>query len=226
MVGGGIYSYGDVTITDSTVSGNTATYDGGGIWANGLRMSGSAVTGNDAAYGGGITGSTFNFRHRFLRVTNSTISGNSATHRGGGVGVVKQMRFEHVTVASNSAGDTGGGFGFVDYTYPVTLKASILADNGAGSGAADCYGVELRAFNGNLIEDSACSATLLGGSTILTADPELGPLQNNGGPTDTQALAPGSPAIGVVTNGALCKQRDQRGVARSVPCDLGAYEAP
>jgi hypothetical protein len=228
-MGGGIFSFGDVTITDSTIAGNTATSgDGGGIWSNGLRMSGSVVSGNSAAQdGGGITGSGFNFRHRFLRVINSTISGNTAGNRGGGIGVIPQMRFEHVTVANNSAGNRGGGIGRAGFAETVVLKASIIADNSAPNGGADCDSTDLRAFNGNLIENSLfCAATLLGGGSILTADPLLGPLQGNGGPTATQALLAGSPAIGVVTNGALCKQHDQRGVARARPCDLGAYEAP
>ncbi|MBM4247790.1 MAG: hypothetical protein FJ148_29045 [Deltaproteobacteria bacterium] len=59
---------------------------------------------------------------------------------------------------------------------------------------------------------------------MLNADPKLGLLQNNGGTTETQALLAGSPALGVVTTAAQCKAPDQRGVPRTVPCDLGAYE--
>ena len=57
-------------------------------------------------------------------------------------------------------------------------------------------------------------------------DPVLGPLANNGGPTQTHQLMGGSPAIGVVLKSGLCKKPDQRGVARTVPCGIGAYEAP
>jgi len=227
--GGGILSYGDVRITDSTISGNTATVgNGGGLYLNGLRMTGSTVSGNAAAQnGGGITGSGFNFRRRFLRASNSTISGNSAGNRGGGVAVTPMMRFDQVTIAGNAAGDLGGGIARSLFQERVILKGSIIADNTATNGAGDCFATELRAFNGNLIEDAlGCPATLVGGGTILTADPLLGPLQDNGGPTETQALGAGSPALGVLTTGALCRQPDQRGVARSVPCDLGAYEAP
>jgi hypothetical protein len=59
------------------------------------------------------------------------------------------------------------------------------------------------------------------------ADPMLGPLQENGGPTPTHALLPGSPALGSITSrGRLCKNPDRRGVPRTPPCDIGAYEAP
>jgi hypothetical protein len=226
--GAGVLSYGDVKIIDSTIAGNSATGDGGGVWANGLTMTGSTVSGNTAtSEGGGITGSPFNFRHRFVRVANSTISGNAAGLRGGGVGIVEGMRFEHVTIAGNSAGDKGGGISRTQFLRPTILKGCIVADNVAPNGGADCSSVEIDAFNGNLIESALdCPATLRGGGTILTADPLLGALQNNGGPTETQALAPGSPASGVLTNGALCRQKDQRGVARAVPCDLGAFETP
>jgi len=226
--GGGIVSYGVVQIIDSTISGNTASGSGGGVWANGLTMTGSTVSGNTAASsGGGLTGSTFNFRSRFVRVADSTISNNSAGTRGGGVGIVEGMRFDHVTIAGNSAGGNGGGIGGSGLRRSTILKGCIVADNVATNGGADCWSVDVDAFNGNLIEESLdCPATLRGGGSILTADPLLGPLQDNGGATHTQALAPGSPAIGALTTGTLCRQADQRGVARSAPCDLGAYEAP
>lgn len=226
--GGGVQTVGDVKIIDSTISGNTASANGGGVWANGLTMTGSTVTGNVATMsGGGLTGSTFNFKHRFIRVLNSTISGNSSGTFGGGVAIVESMRFEHVTVAGNSAGTVAGGIGLAGYPRSTILKGCIVADNVVASGGADCGGIQVEAFNGNLIEDaSGCTVTLRGGGTVLGVDPLLGPLQDNGGPTETQALLPGSPAIAVLTSGALCHQRDQRGVARAVPCDLGAYEAP
>ncbi len=71
-----------------------------------------------------------------------------------------------------------------------------------------------------------CTITTAPQSYVISQDPVLGPLQNNGGGTDTHALGGGSPAIGVVTAAAECRTPDQRGVPRTVPCDLGAYEAP
>jgi hypothetical protein len=55
-------------------------------------------------------------------------------------------------------------------------------------------------------------------------DPLLGPLANNGGQTATHALSPLSPALGKVMSPRLCQTSDQRGVARAVPCDIGAFE--
>ena len=60
----------------------------------------------------------------------------------------------------------------------------------------------------------------------LTADPLLGPLQDNGGPTLTHALSSSSPAIDSGDN-TYCPSTDQRGVERSDgACDIGAYEYP
>ncbi len=65
-----------------------------------------------------------------------------------------------------------------------------------------------------------------GTGNLLNVDPMLETLQNNGGTTETHELLAGSPAIGVITPGGKCVEPDQRGVPRSAPCDIGAYEAP
>jgi len=102
------------------------------------------------------------------------------------------------------------------------MRSSIIAGNTAPTGP-DCFSDAVRSVGANLIGDqSGCAIT---GST-LAGDPLLGPLQNNGGSTGTHALLPGSPAIGVLPTRGACRLPDQRGVARTVPCDLGAYEAP
>jgi hypothetical protein len=70
----------------------------------------------------------------------------------------------------------------------------------------------------------ALGTTSIAGSP-LTADPLLGPLQNNGGPTPTMAPATGSP---VIDTGGGCPPTDQRGLPRpdsgETACDIGAYE--
>ena len=64
-----------------------------------------------------------------------------------------------------------------------------------------------------------------GNFDLASDDPELGPLADNGGPTETQALGVGSPAIDAVTAAGVCPVTDQRGAERgSGPCDVGAYE--
>ena len=78
----------------------------------------------------------------------------------------------------------------------------------------------------NLDSDSSCGLTAPGDSNGRSA--LLGPLANNGGPTQTQALGAGSPAIDAVISGCPPPATDQRGVSRpqGAACDIGAFEAP
>src|SRR5215469_1064747 len=86
----------------------------------------------------------------------------------------------------------------------------------------------------NLSSDSTCNFNNPG--DLNNHDPMLGPLQNNGGPTQTMALHPGSPAIdggnpsGCTDGQGHLLKTDQRGMPRpdkedSVGCDIGAYES-
>ena len=80
--GGGILNSGTLTLIDTTVSGNTSGYIGGGIWNSGTQIvSNSTVSGNTAEFGGGM----WNGIGGIITLTNSTISGNSADAWGGGV---------------------------------------------------------------------------------------------------------------------------------------------
>jgi len=118
---------------------------------------------------------------------------------------------DHVTVAGNQVA------GLFSSGGRITLRSTIVADNQP----TDCAAA-VRLARANLIETTAGCTT--SGMPPIVADPVLGPLASNGGPTETHALLPGSPSIGVLTAG--CSGVDQRGVPRSRPCDLGAYETP
>jgi len=113
----------------------------------------------------------------------------------------------------------------------VRLRSTIVADNTAGSADDDCY-VDGGAGSGKIVSRGfnlaeACPELAnVQPTDILATDPMLGPLQDNGGPTMTHALLPGSPAIAAVTSGPICGTPDQRGVARGLPCDVGAYQTP
>jgi predicted outer membrane repeat protein len=226
--GGGIFDDdGSLKVIDSTVSGNSAGFSGGGIRSRIVTITGSTISGNHAQMsGGGIAARPFTAIR--AKISNSTISGNSAGDLAGGILVVSGTQLDHVTIANNNAGSAGGGIATSTFqTKPVKLTASLIADNTAGVGN-NCHHLAIRGISGNLIEGplDACTITNVGGAILLSGDPLLGPLQNNGGPTATQALGAGSPAIGALTKLSACRVPDQRGVARSVPCDLGAYEAP
>jgi hypothetical protein len=203
----GLESRGKTTVTSSNVVGN----DDDGIWTesrgSSLTVLYSTVSGN------GINGIRIGAESK-AKIVTSTISGNG----GFGIGIGP------ATVEASTITDNGGG----NYVYRrTTLRTSIVAGNDAFGGDCETQGAaQLRVLAPTLIGDVG-SCTLVGpAGAVLTGDPMLGPLQNNGLSTETHALLPGSPAIGVLTRKAQCRTSDQRGLMRSVPCDLGAYEAP
>lgn len=211
--GGGIFSSGvETTITDTTIADNHATQGGGGVQVADALLIADRITvsGNSVKDGGG--GGMQTFRSE-MQVTNSTISGNSAFSTKGaglsfGSGVSTLL---HVTVVDNIGGyGVGGDFG------DATLENVIIANNAGG----DCQtNVVVSASGGNLDSDGSCSVA-------LTAPPQIGPLADNGGPTQTHGLLPGSPAIDAAS-GCPPPATDQRGEPRPQGngCDLGAFEA-
>lgn len=202
-----------LSVIDSTISDNEGT---------GIQLNRRAVIKGSTVSGHTDGGVHANFQGQ-VTISNSTLSGNSTPFSGGALGLPSgQATLDHVTIANNSAGAAGGGI-FTVSTGKIRIRSSIIADNTAPIGN-DCSSNALRAVGVNLVEDTGF-CTIAGGSTI-SADPVLGPLQNDGGPTETHALLAGSPAIGVLTAGSTCQSPDQRGVPRAAPCDLGAYEAP
>jgi hypothetical protein len=128
-----------------------------------------------------------------------------------------------MTIAGNRINAAGGG---IFNNGSVQLKSTIIADNGAdncaGTGPFTSAGFNLESTN-------TCGLNATG--DLVNTEPRLGPVQNNGGPTPTQALLAGSPAIdaGSCTDfGGQPVTADQRGVARPQPaggkCDIGAFE--
>ncbi len=211
--GGGIYPYvGTLTLTDSTVSGNTATADGGGIYSytGTLTVTNSTLSGNSTtSNGGGIYS-----RSGTLTVTNSTLSDNSAS-RGGGITSAGTLALTNTTVSNNTAQTLGGG---VYGGGGVTIDQSIVSGNIQASG-----------------NDISLTTTPSGGNNLIAVTPaslNLGPLQNNGGPTQTMLPGAGSIAINAISC-ASAPPLDQRGMLRpdpasagvTTPCDIGAVEA-
>ncbi len=216
LAGGGIVSFfGTVSVSQSTIAGNAASgrnSEGGGGIANGgtLTVDKSTISGNSTS--GGIPGSAI-FNVSTASVSNSTISGNM----GPGHSVLNSdtLTLSYVTIAANSAGITNSG--------SVTATGTIIANNTPGT---NCFGNRFNEpFGFNL--DSGTSCRLSQATDLTGTDPLLGPLASNGGPTQTQALEAGSPAIdhgGTSANG--CPPTDQRGVTRpqGPACDIGAFE--
>ena len=225
--GGGILnsSSGTLTITNSTIADNSATDDGGGIRNFGmLTITNSTIADNEATSGpgGGI-------RNSFtLIVENSTIAANRAGLNGGGILSSGPLTITNSTVAGNTADFDGGGIS----SGTFTLTSSIVAGN-----MANRLGPDIELFSGtatatfSLIGDTTDNGiTTTGGNIVDEANPGLDPngLQPNGGPTETIALLPGSPAINTGDN-LLGLSDDQRGPGfpREVngQADIGAFEA-
>ncbi len=196
--GGGIRaSTSNLSIVASTIRGNTAGGGGGGVFftgASSFDLESSTVAGNTAASAGGgldLFGFTTN------TVTNSTITGNVAGTTGGGVFANPSggtMSIAASTIVGNSAG-TGpshGVGGIAAMGVPLTLSDTIVAGDTGGDIVGEPSG------QGNLVGDG--SGGLDPANNLLGVDPRLGPLQDNGGPTQTMLPQTGSPAIGAGAN--------------------------
>jgi hypothetical protein len=227
--GGGIFTVSPVTIVDSAVSDNTvlagSVRSGGGIDGisfAGLNVVRSTVSGNSTTggRGGGILMDSLDT----TAITNSTISGNTAGAGGGGGAVLGST--SSTISASTFAGNTATGGSGADVSAilgQTTVKSSIFASSGAcatsGSGG-------LVSAGRNLDNGSSCGWGTSNGN-LQNTNPMLGSLTNNGGPTLTRALMPGSPAIdtGSAVDGVIT---DQRGAPNTRPqgagCDIGAFE--
>ena len=246
--GAGIANFGTLTLNASTVSGNEAFPSlrfpgyGGGIYNEGrLTINNSTITGNSAWCGGycsGYGGGIYNaYTKAILTINNSTITGNTAgghysVAQGGGIyNYGGTVTIDSSTVSGNTSVYHGIGNNIYNYNGgTVTLQNSIVAYNPYGG---NCYGT-MTSKGYNLSSDGTCNFNRPG--DLDNHDPMLGPLQNNGGPTQTMALLPGSPAIdggnpaGCTDGLGHLLKTDQRGMPRpdtedKVGCDIGAYES-
>lgn len=161
-----------------------------------------------------------------MTITNTTISGNqiaSISDLTGAVINVGSLVINNSTITDNQRNGI--------YTQPggvTTLGNTILAGNGTQIlYGGECAGSGSILSNGhNLFGDlTDCIISPNVGDQSNVLDPELGPLQDNGGPTPTHALSGWGPAVDA-GDPATCEATDQRGVARpqGLVCDIGAFE--
>jgi CSLREA domain-containing protein len=229
--GGGVDSRGDggLGITTTTIESNTAGI-GGGLHHDGdapLSVTRSTLSGNYADNGGGI----FTDGDGEAMLENTTVSTNKAGQFGGGLLVSSRLTSSSSTVANNSAPSGGGinnGGGDLVGDGFVFLRNTIVANNPTGG---NCAGT-MTSLGGNI--DSADTCRFREMSDQPSTDPLLGPLQDNGGPTQTHALLAGSPAQDAALcpetprpEDPACPEIDQRGVARPYAAghDVGAFES-
>jgi hypothetical protein len=184
-----------------------------------------------------------------VSIANTTITGNNATaapltQDGGGLlaGTIRPLDLDisYSTISQNNASDQGGNLAFKGNTtvHPTLSFVSSIVSGGTATNtpaSSNCFftsapnGVNVASTGGNVEDTTPSQCAFLAppmGSDVVGANPLLGSLANNGGPTKTLALQTGSPAIGL--GASPCPPTDQRGYPRpglgGSSCDSGAYE--
>ena len=227
---------GSVILRNCSVNYNGA-FGAGGILNHGsLAMTNCTLAGNEAYYSDGPQPGGGMMNYGYAALQNTTVSGNTATPGGIGAGIwnVGTVVLLNSTVVSNSVGrsdcyDPSKGAGIWN-SGTVQSRNSIIAGNFGVYLPCPLEGPDfagnLDTLGHNLIQNSSGWTNVgTGTGDLVGFDPMLGPFQDNGGPTWTHALLPGSPAIDAGDpTGAPAD--DQRGVPRpqGVAVDIGAFE--
>ena len=248
--GGGILATGEtLNLARVAITGNTASLNGAGVSAppenaavTKITITDSTIANNTVTGGAieGLGGGIYVFGD--LSITNSTITGNTITNPGisQGAGVASAidpaetdgttLTLINTTIVGNTVPPTGTGAGLAienpvpaTATTGVTATNTIIAGNLAGEGSNDCLLVTVPTSDNNLSSDSSCQFTDDG--SFQGTDAGIGPLSDNGGPTDTIPLNFDSPAYNGGTETG-CPATDQRGTTRpqGPACDIGAFE--
>jgi hypothetical protein len=215
--GGGILTFGTLTLTNSTVSGNMSTRTGGsGIFNGGtLTLTNSTVSANRGqAVGDGIS----NGGGGTLTLTNSTVSGND------GYGINLSGTLTLTLTNSTVSGNTEGGIKSGNNVRTVTLTNSLI------DGECAFQDISVLVSNGYNIESPGDTCGFDQGTdqiNVTEGQLNLGSLRDNGGPTMTHELGAGSVAIDDIPAVDCEVETDQRGVERPQgdACDVGAFES-
>jgi hypothetical protein len=223
----GATSEDNIEIRDSLFTGNYAHRQGGGAWilvnGNGRIVNTTFSQNNAATAGTNVIGQggALIVSRGFIDITNTTFAQNFATFQAGAI----------------HAGGSG------DSLRVVTLTNSLFYDNRLDPTHTNPVTTEWQGYHTNRplqnggnnlqfprtkspdFDNTVNNFITSPESAILFADPLLGALADNGGPTQTRALSSGSPAIDTGNNSA-CPAADQRGIVRPQGggCDIGAYE--
>lgn len=221
--GGAVYSNGTLELDRCSLTGNSADFGGGALFSDGITtIKRSTIHGNSTAG----TGSAIYNNGGTMTLENTTISNNSST---GDYSIHNNaaLTLLHCTVAGNTANASAAIHNTVSGN--LTVENSILGAGNTGTTDLNNAGTLTR-IGANLAEKSAIDSGSSSGPAITIADPMLGSLANNDGPTPTLPLLAGSPAIDAAVGSTLTL--DQRGASRpldgdnsgSAAADLGAFE--
>jgi hypothetical protein len=225
--GGGIFNQSTTStasITQSTFSGNTGSIFGGGalVSADGTtNVTGDTFVGNTTGASGG-GGAIDN--DATVNVSDSTFFGNTGGTNGGGA----VQNFGTATIRYSTLSGNSSPFGADIHSAGSTLSvSSSIVANGLGGGT-NCSGTPAITDGGYNIDSAASCGFSAANHSKNSTNPQLGALASNGGPTQTMALAAGSPALDAIppTVSGCTGSTDQRGLPRpqGIGCDIGAYE--
>ena len=239
---------GALTLTGSSLSGNSAAAHNGGAIDSGdngghgtLMVSGSTFSANSAADDGGAIDNADFSGTGSVSATNSTFSADHAANDGGAIdngddGGSATLIVSTSTFSDSTAGTDGGTIANGEGSGTGTVWAAADIFSGSCSQAAGAWNDE----GYNVGSDASCLSATPASTDTDSADAGLssllGPLANNGGPTETILPLPSNPALALVpdatpvnldgTTAALCPTTDQRGVS-SEPgqaCDAGSVQ--
>ena len=242
--GGGILNVGgSTTIERTTLSGNNASFIGGAIHNNGgvLKISSSTLAANVAGSGGGAIRSTGTTGEARVDLENCTFSGNSAESTGGAVdnlagnGWTAEIILTNCTFSDNAANSGGAIYNHRNPSEglaAVRLRSNLLKSGARGENLTNSNGsITSNGFN---LSNDAAGGFLTNTGDQSGVDPRLAPagLADNGGSTQTIALAPHSPAIDAGNSPLAVDQRgsgrsDLASVANAASSDgsdIGAFE--
>jgi hypothetical protein len=227
-LGGGLFGFGNTSITTTTFDSNHADLAGGGlVETTGGLLTGDTISNNTATEGAGMLAVPLGLGSAPAQVVNSTFAGNVASTSGGGIlSVGPSVDLNYSTVTLNQA-PTGSGSGIEVESGSGTMF-NVTGTIVSGNTGADCNGSGsgsvLSSSGYNLLGSSCTNTPTL--TDLVGVDALLGPLADNGGTTQTVALLRGSPAIDA-GGGPTCPATDQRGESRPQgnACDIGAFES-
>ena len=226
--GGGIYvNDGTFEVTESLLFNNTAERGGGALYfwdesvgiIENTTISANAALGNSGAnyhYGGGMAMGASSI----VEVLNSTITDNTTKNLGGGISVTdnSSMTLVNTIISGNNAENNGDEIYLRDDGSAIDpMSRNNLIGNSSKTTSESLDGASLTELGVGSINASSDSNSSSSLRSILQ------PLRNNGGPTRTHALTPGSPAINAGNN-SQCPTVDQRGFQHVGVCDIGSYE--
>ena len=243
--GGAISNSGTLATTSDIFSNNIAYgSDWGGSWGGAINNSGTLVAANDiftnntvyggaygGFYGGAYGGAIYN--SGTLTTTNNTFTNNTSNsdNYGGGGAIYNHdmLITTNNTFTQNTAGDGYGGAIYNDSTATVTNNT--IVDNNAANGGG-IYNESSLTLNNTIVAGNTTNdvyGQVNGNNNLISINPLLAPLGNYGGPTQTMAILPGSPATDAGNNALIPAgiTTDQRGEPRIVNgiVDIGAFES-